>query len=124
MLGNLLHTSYIGTECCFFLCMHGHWPALSCSHVQNTLENIIKYCLLYLFSFFKKKNIENKIQIMSKVLVEYGAESVFSASGTQSVQFNCSVVSDSLQPHELQNARPPCPSPTPRVHSNSRPSRW
>ena len=33
-----------------------------------------------------------------------------------SVQFSCrSVVSDSLQPHELQHARPPCPSPTPRV---------
>ena len=36
-----------------------------------------------------------------------------------SVQFSCSVVSDSLWPHELQHARPPCPSPTPRVHSNS-----
>ena len=40
-----------------------------------------------------------------------------------SVQFSCSVVSNSLRPHELQHARPPCPSPTPRVHSNSRPSR-
>ena len=39
-----------------------------------------------------------------------------------SVQFSCSVVSDSLRPHELQHARPPCPSPTPRVHSNSHPS--
>ena len=37
----------------------------------------------------------------------------------QSVQFSCSVVSDSLQPHELQHARPPCPSPTPGVHSDS-----
>ena len=34
-----------------------------------------------------------------------------------SVQFSRSVMSDSLQPHELQHARPPCPSPTPRVHS-------
>ena len=39
-----------------------------------------------------------------------------------SVQFSHSVVSDSLWPHESQHARPPCPSPTPRVHSNSRPS--
>ena len=39
-----------------------------------------------------------------------------------SVQFSRSVVSNSLQPHELQHARPPCPSPTPGVHSNSRPS--
>ena len=42
-----------------------------------------------------------------------------------SVQFSCSVVSDSLWPHESQHARPPCPSPTPRVHSNScSSSRW
>ena len=39
-----------------------------------------------------------------------------------SVQFSCSVVSDSLQPHESQHARPPCLSPTPGVHSDSRPS--
>ena len=42
-----------------------------------------------------------------------------------SVQFSHSVVSDSLWSHESQHARPPCPSPTPRVHSNSHPSsRW
>ena len=41
-----------------------------------------------------------------------------------SVQFSRSVMSDSLQPHELQHARPPCPSPTPRVQSNSSPSNW
>ena len=39
-----------------------------------------------------------------------------------SVQFSLSVVSDSLQPHESQHARPPCPSPTPGVHSDSCPS--
>ena len=39
-----------------------------------------------------------------------------------SVQFSRSVVSDSLRPHESQHARPPCPSSTPRVHSNSCPS--
>ena len=36
-----------------------------------------------------------------------------------SVQFSRSVVSDSLRPHESQHSRPPCPSPTPRVHSDS-----
>ena len=41
-----------------------------------------------------------------------------------SVQFSHSVMSDSLRPHELQHARPPCPSPTPGVHSNSCPSSW
>ena len=43
-------------------------------------------------------------------------------SPISSVQFSRSVVSDSLRPHEPQHARPSCPSPTPRVHSNSRPS--
>ena len=42
-----------------------------------------------------------------------------------SVQFSCLVVSDSLRPHESQHTRPPCPSPSPGVHSNSCPSsRW
>ena len=40
-------------------------------------------------------------------------------------EFSCSVVSDSLWPHGLQHARPPCPSPTPGVYSNSWPlSQW
>ena len=41
-----------------------------------------------------------------------------------SVQFSRSVMSDSLRPHESQHTRPPCPSPTPRVHPNSGPSSW
>ena len=39
-----------------------------------------------------------------------------------SVQFSRSVMSNSLRPHELQHARPPCPSATPRVYANSCPS--
>ena len=46
-------------------------------------------------------------------------------SALSSVQLSRSVVSDFLRPHEPQHARPPCPSPTPRVHPNSSPSsRW
>jgi len=41
-----------------------------------------------------------------------------------SVQFSRSVMSDSLWPYESQHARPPCPSTTPEVHSNSRPLSW
>ena len=42
-----------------------------------------------------------------------------------SVQFICSVVSNSLRPHELQHTRPPCPSPTPGVHLDLCPlSQW
>ena len=43
---------------------------------------------------------------------------------TESVQFSCSVMSNSMQPDGLQHARPPCPSPTPRVYLNSCPLSW
>ena len=47
---------------------------------------------------------------------------VENAYSTSTEQFSCYLVmSDSLQPHGLQHARPPCPSPTPRVYSNSCP---
>ena len=46
----------------------------------------------------------------------------WNCSFISSVQFSCSVVSNSLWPHESQHARPPCPSPTPGVHPDSRPS--
>ena len=41
-----------------------------------------------------------------------------------SVQFSCSVVSDSLRPHEPQHTRPPCPSPTAGVYPNPCPLSW
>ena len=50
---------------------------------------------------------------------------ILGISELKGIQFSCSVVSDSLQPYELQHARPPCPSPTPGVYSNSCPlSQW
>ena len=55
----------------------------------------------------------------TEITVNFGRSWVFFGS---SVQFSRSVMSDSLRPHESQHARPPCPSPTPRVHSDSCPS--
>ena len=50
---------------------------------------------------------------------------VVAAQPCEDIQFSGSVVSDSLRPHELQHASPPCPSPTPKVHPNLCPlSRW
>ena len=51
-----------------------------------------------------------------------GGKSCSGLLAFSSVQFSHSVVSNSLRPHESQHARPPCPSPTPRVHSDSHPS--
>ena len=54
------------------------------------------------------------------IYTDYGQRTVYSF--IHSVQFSHSVMSDSLRPHESQHTRPPCPSPTPGVHSDSRPS--
>ena len=56
-------------------------------------------------------------------LSSYNCNFVFCSSSPDvitfnAVQFSCSVVSDSLQPHKPQQARPPCPSPIPGVHPN------
>ena len=53
---------------------------------------------------------------------KYWRKSLVNSPSCYSVQYTRSVMSDSLRPHELQHARPPCPSPTPRVHPN--PCHW
>ena len=59
--------------------------------------------------------------IFQSRVLEWGAIA-FSAEQFTSVQFSCSIVSDSLWPHGLQHTRLPCPSPTPGACSNSCPS--
>ena len=62
------------------------------------------------------------ISIVVSSLDQRWKQHLFIKLETLSVQFSRSVVSDSLRPHESQHARPPCPSPTPGVHSDSHPS--
>ena len=62
------------------------------------------------------------LRIKAKVLT--AAYKTLDDLAPYSVQFSCSVMSDSLQPHGLQHARLPCSSPTPEVCSNSCPSSW
>ena len=67
---------------------------------------------------FFNKILANKIQQHIKMITHHDHVG-------SSVQFSHSVMSDSLWPHGLQHARPPCPSPTPEVYSNSCPlSQW
>ena len=69
------------------------------------------------FIIFVKKVLSNGVCLIWKILVE--------SHQFSSVQFSCSIVSDSLRPHESQHTRPPCPLGTPKVYPNSRPSsRW
>ena len=98
--------------------------------IWATVSSRSCFCWLYRASpSLAAKNIINLISVLtiwwcpcvesSLVLLEEG---VFYDQCICSVQFSRSVMSDSLWPHESQHTRPPCPSPTPRVHSDSRPS--
>ena len=73
----------------------------------------------------KHKGLNGRMKIQTMLLVHPHAGTLLSdwqlKNQFSAVQFSHSVVSDSLQPHESQHARPPCPSPTPGVHSDSHP---
>ena len=94
--------------CCCFLCYSlKSWRNISLSYLK----------------FFVLTRYESvpKPMLLQSSLSEQKLSSVLQSS----VQFSRSVVSDSLWPHESQHTRPPCPSPTPGVHSDSHPSsRW
>ena len=64
----------------------------------------------------------NEVDETGAYYAEWSSQKEKHQYSISSVQFSRSVVSNSLQPHESQHARPPCPSPTPGVHSNSHPS--
>ena len=86
-----------------FILYQSEWPSSKSSWIINVRENLEKrepYC-----------TVGGNVNWYSHCCKQY-----------QPVQFTCSVVSNSLRPHGLQPARPPCPSPTPRVYSNSCPS--
>ena len=83
------------------------------------------YCLVLLFSMDLKRllcNIPSSLLCLGLCLCSVVLRESFCSCAISLVQFSRSVVSDSLRPHELQHARPPYPSPSPGVHSESRPS--
>ena len=94
-----------------------HSPVFTCvSSVICDLHELKEPFFLHL-SYFSSSSLSlsfHSLFVFSPFLAR-------SSCSIASVQFSRSVMSDSLQPHELQHARPPCPSPTPRVHSDSRP---
>ena len=92
----------------------------SCQHVSN-------WSVAFFFNFLRFfSNIFNPTLVKSSNVEPKKMEDwLYWDCPYFSVQFSCSVVSDSLQPHGLQYARLPCPSPTPRACSDSCPSsRW
>ena len=85
-------------------------------HKRNLVRPILSLlCKFNISVTFPPNNREHFIHFITCTILAC-------CMGISSVQFSCSFMSDSLRPHESQHARPPCPSPSPRVHSNSRPS--
>ena len=100
--------------------MRYHSIAITVANILIS-DNIKSYCKSRprKISFISSRNAKWH----SKFGRQVGSLKIFILwSSNCSVQFSHSVVSDFLQPHELQHTRPSCPSPTPRVHSNSHPS--
>ena len=93
---------------------------------QGKFTVILSPCLFFHVTNICSKNNMDKTLVIpettnsQKAVREEGGNS--SCFCCHSVQFSCSVVSNSLRPHESQHDRPPCPSPSPGVHSDSRPS--
>ena len=70
-----------------------------------------------LTEFFQEKAL-----VITNTLFQKYKRRLYTSDQIRSYQISCSVVSNSLRPHESQHARPPCPSPTPGVYRNSCPS--
>ena len=83
-----------------------------------TLSLANKYSITA-FLFCIQNDIKSGRQVINEINYSFLIDGYYYL---RSVQFIPSVMSDSLRPHEAQHTRPPCPSPTPGVHSNSRPS--
>ena len=99
--------NYMAIPCCLLqILLHVTQPLLHSSKWSHIF--FLTYPASFTWSFTSIKTLERSLNAFSHQF--------------SSVQFSRSVVSDSLWPHESQHARPPCPSPTPGVHSDSRPS--
>ena len=102
---------------------HGCLSGTACWEHRTTNAKNTYWTISFMWSSSKAKLVfaENKSEHLL-LLTREKVTIMFSTLGISSVQFSHSVVSSSLQPHELQHTRPPCPSPTPKVHPNSCPS--
>ena len=84
------------------------------------------FCSLYILLTIEETFLKSLIETLTvQKLMTFTVLNTSTNTERILCQFSRSVVSDSLWPHELQHAKPPCPSPTPGVHPNSSPlSRW
>ena len=125
--GNAKWYSYLGKTASQFLTKLNSFTIWSSHHTPRSYPSELKT--------WPHKNLQVNVYSsfshnwpkldVTKMLFHRWADKLLHLHHGRVSQSSRSVVSDSLRPHESQHARPPCPSPTPRVHSHSRPSsRW
>ena len=109
------HTDYLGSFTSF--CCRAHPQRLT--FLGNSLGvGMLSFQVILMCSQEWDPHIKGtSFSSCTKVVCDYASVSLI-----RSDQISHSVVSNSLRPNESQHTRPPCPSPTPRVHSDSRPS--
>jgi len=135
----LVFCSMSSSNCCFLTCIQTSQEAgwmVWYSHLFQNFPQLIVIHTVKGFGIVNKAEIDVFLELSCFFYDPADVGNLISGSSAlsktnlnirkfSSVQFSRSVVSDSLRPCELQHTRPPCPSPTPGVHSNSRPaSQW
>ena len=91
--------------------------------LPSKFTTILKLGIIISFSFFLELDVTS-IMYMPNQFISIGSLWPIFKISFSSVQFSSSVISDPLWLHELQHARPLCPSPTPGVYPNSCPLSW
>ena len=100
---------------------HG-WRSLAVHGVMKSRTRLSDFTFTFHFQVLEKEMATHS-SVLAWRIPGMGEPGGLPSMGLfSSVQFSHSVVSDSLRPHESQHTRPPCPSPTPRVHPDSCPS--
>ena len=89
------------------------------------MKQLLNYLCIFICLLIYLPNYINWIYLYPPIHLSWLSFQIIYKHQIRSDQISRSVVSNSLRPHESQHARPPCPSPTPGVHSDSRPlSQW
>ena len=136
--GRIFYCCLVAKLCLTLLSPHGLWPTrlLFPWYFQATIWKWVAICFSGRSSQPRDQNHISCIYCIGRPILYHWAprepkspvqlpNDEWRGAKDFSVQFSRSVMSNSLRPHELQHARPPCPSPTPGVHPDPFPlSRW
>ena len=119
------HTTFSHAYRSSYLFPESNWIQMTQLHLTQSRTVSTLYCDVATPTQLSSSETNFTLVIIVGINYYLNRKYIYLYMSISSVQFSHSVVSDSLQPHESQHARPPCPSPTPRVHPNSHPSsRW